>query len=146
MIEVNSAQELLNLLITDALTEDTKDYRLTFSGIMEGFFMEDLDSWRGSYDVLSALYLQEGTDKRHALKLQYLVSQLNYYSNGTLLHGYKGGTYTATMWQHIFVANYGDTMPGHLYNSGLDGYVAITGFRVDHEEKTVYLETTDTNY
>lgn len=146
MINTNSAQALLNLLITDALTEETKDYRLAFSGLMEGFSMQDLDSWRGSYDVLGAMYLDEGIDKRHALKLQDLVSQLNQYANGSLLHGYKGGTYTATMWQHVFVANYGETMPDHLYSAGLKGYVAITGFEVDNESKTVFLNTEDVEY
>lgn len=145
---VTSAVNLLSVLIDCVLTQDTKDYGVHFSGIMDGHHIEDLGSWRGSYDVLSASYMPDHPDESlvRPLRLGFLVKYLSKYSKGAVLHGHKGGTYTARMGEYLYVANSGQTMPGHLYHAGLRGYVAVTGYSVDHDKKIVYLDTTDTLY
>jgi hypothetical protein len=80
-----------------------------------------LDSYRGYYEDLALGWEPQSNypEPTVPMLLEVLKGQL-----GTTVHGYKGGDYTVSRNQILFVANYGDT--GSTCIVGVDsGYLTV---------------------
>lgn len=142
MIVTDTTHEL-RMILTHDLGSKILGYKVAYGGLLEGYWLDGLESWRGSYALIAGNY---GDDRQDAFTASEVVGELTDYFKGKALHGYKGGEYQAYMSYPLYVANYGDTMPNHLYNTGMEGYAGVVGLELDHEHETVKLIVKDVDF